>query len=84
MKAAIRNYEQWEEENWLRLYLAYKKLRRHYARVMRYAWLMLQLAAFLGAQIVKAFLLMLRLLLLSEPQIAQIERNEEWIFRHVK
>jgi hypothetical protein len=84
MKAAFRNYEQWEEENWLRLYFAYKNLRRHYALMLRYAWLIIQLAVFLGAQIVKAFLLMLRLLLLSEPQIARIERNEEWIFKHVK
>lgn len=84
MKAAIRYYEQWEEENWLRLDLAYKKFKRHYALALRYAWLMIQLAAFLGAQIIKAFLLMLRLLLLTEPQIARIERNEEWIFRHIK
>lgn len=70
MKAAREYKEQWEEANWLRLiYLA-----NQFNSVL---YNLLKKAA-------KALFLIIKLLLLTEPGLNRIEKDETWIFRQIK
>lgn len=84
MKAAQQHRQEWEEANWLRLIhinnQAYKALIGFFRKILIAANILL----YIFYKAFQAMLLMVKLLLLTEPAINKIERDETWIFRQIK
>ena len=84
MKAAKQYKEQWEEANLLRLIhigsQAYEILSGLFTKTL----IVINVLLFITYQAAKSLLIIIRLLLLTEPSINKIERDETWIFRQIK
>ena len=84
MKAAKQYKEQWEEANLLRLIFlgnqAYEALNKLINRTL----IAINILLFITYQAGKGLLLVIKLLLLTEPSLNKIERDETWIFRQIK
>lgn len=84
MKAAKQYKEQWEELNWLRLIYLGKQISELFNVIFKKITIALNLFLFISYLVIKTLWLFIKLLLLTEPSIQRIERDETWIFRQIK
>lgn len=84
MKAARLYKQQWEEANWLRLIHVANQLTKIFNAVLKCTVIAAHLILFINYQVIKYLLLIVNLLLLTEPSINRVERDETWIFRQIK
>ncbi len=84
MKAAKNYKEKWEEENLLILINFAEHFYERSSRIYNSAYRFMNVLLFIFYKLSKAFLLILKLVFLSEPMINKIERDESWIFRQIK
>lgn len=84
MKAEKSHLEKWEEENLIHLLnfseLFFEKFLSAYKSLYRFV----SIALFIIYKLSKTLLLILKVVFLSEPTIAKIERDDSWIFRQLK
>lgn len=84
MKAVKEYREQWEEANWLRLIGIAGQIYEHTNRILKRALILFNVLLYITYQAGKGLYLIIKLLLLTEPQLNRIERDETWIFRQIK
>ena len=84
MKAAKQYKEHWEEINWLRLVYLAQAINRAIYKLFRSASAAINVLLYLSYQAIKGLILVIKLLLLSEPELRRIEKDETWIFRQIK
>ena len=84
MKAAKEYREQWEEANLLRLIVTAERVYEKINHFLKQAIIVLNVLVYIMFQAIKGLLLIIKLLLMTEPAINRIERDETWIFRQIK
>jgi hypothetical protein len=84
MKAALLLTEQWEEANWRRLKRLTTEAHKGFRSLFKIALITANVFLYLIYQALKAFGLIIKLLLLTENSLNRIERDETWIFRQIK
>ena len=84
MKAAKQYKEHWEEVNWLRLVYLANVINRAIYKLLRNAGIAINVLLYLSYQAIKGLVMVFKLLLLSEPELRRVERDETWIFRQIK
>lgn len=84
MKAAKEYKQQWEEANWLRLIYLAGQLSEIINKILKKTAIAINVALYIIYQTIKGLLLIIKLLLLTEPSLNKIERDETWIFRQIK
>ncbi|MEQ1722027.1 MAG: hypothetical protein ABL930_02550 [Pseudobdellovibrio sp.] len=84
MKAAKQYKQQWEEANWIRLLFLANRIYEALNQIFKYILIGANVFLFIIYQAFKAFWLILKLLLLTEPSLIRIEKDETWIFRQIK
>ncbi len=84
MKAAREYKEQWEEANWLRLIYLANQFNSVLYNLLKKAAIVINVFLYIIYQAVKALFLIIKLLLLTEPGLNRIEKDETWIFRQIK
>ena len=84
MKAAKEYKEHWEEVNFLRLLHLAIEIHRTLNKYLKRAIVIFNVLLYIVYQAAKGLFLIIKLLLLTEPSLNRIERDETWIFRHIK
>lgn len=84
MKAAREYRQQWEEANWLRLIYLAHQLSEVFYKILKKALVITNVFLYILYQAIKGLLLIIKLLLLTQPSLNKIERDETWIFRQIK
>lgn len=84
MKAAREYRQQWEEANWLRLIYLANQLSEVFYKILKKALVITNVFLYIVYQAIKGLLLIIKLLLLTQPSLNKIERDETWIFRQIK
>ena len=84
MKAAREYKQQWEEANWLRLIYLANHLSEAFYKLLKKALIVINVFLYIIYQAFKGLLLIVKLLLLTQPSLNKIERDETWIFRQIK
>lgn len=84
MKAAKEYTQQWEEANWLRLIYIANQLSRLSYNLYKKIAIFINVFLFIIYQTIKGLLLIIKLLLLTQPSLNKIQRDETWIFRQIK
>lgn len=84
MKAARAYKQQWEEANWLRLIYIADQISLFLYKLIKKAVIVINVFLYIIYQALKAIYLIIKLLLLTEPGLNRIERDETWIFRQIK
>lgn len=84
MKAAREYKQQWEEANWIRLIYLAGQLSEIINKILKNTAIAINVALYIIYQAIKGLLLIIKLLLLTEPSLNKIERDETWIFRQIK
>lgn len=84
MKAAKEYREQWEEANLLRLINIASQIYEKINNILKHAIVVLNVLLYILFQAAKGLLLIIKLLLLTEPALNKIEKDETWIFRQIK
>lgn len=84
MKAAKAFKEQWEEANLLRLIYFANNVYGKINLFTKNALIFINVLLFIFYKAGHGLWLIVKVLLLSEPEINRIERDETWIFRQLK
>ncbi len=84
-KQVAKQYkEQWEEANLLRLIYISNQAYEILSGLFTKTLIAINVLLFITYQAAKGLLMIIKLLLLTEPGINRIERDETWIFRQIK
>lgn len=84
MKAVKAFKEQWEQANLLRLIYFANQLYAKLNQVAKAVLIIFNVLLFVFYKAGTSLWLIVKVLLLSEPEIKRIERDETWIFRQLK
>jgi hypothetical protein len=84
MKAAKAFREQWEEANLLRLIYFANNVYAKINLFAKRALILINVLIFIFYKAGHGLWLIVKVLLLSEPEFNRIERDETWIFRQLK
>lgn len=84
MKAALQLKDEWEEANWLRLISLSNSALASGKNFFKKSLIAANILLFIAYQALKALGLIVKILLLTEPSLNKIERDETWIFRQIK
>lgn len=84
MKAAKEYKEEWEEANYIRLIYLANAINEKINKLLKQAIIAANVLLYITYQAARGLYLIIKLLLLSEPNITRIERDETWIFRQIK
>ena len=84
MKEAREYKQQWEEANWLRLIYLANQFSEAFYKLLKKALIIINVFLYIIYQAFKGLLLIIKLLLLTQPSLNKIERDETWIFRQIK
>ena len=87
MKTTFEITKQWEEENWLRLLIAFKILKLFIKKIIQNTIVLMNIIFYINYQIIKFGLFIIKLLLLTqtmESRFPKVNNEETWIFRQIK
>lgn len=84
MKAVRAYREHWEEINLLRLIHAARLINEKLNGLFKIALICINVILYVNYRAFKGLWLIVKLLLLTEPRLMNIEQDETWIFRQIK
>ena len=84
MKAVKAYKEHWEETNLLRLLNVAAFVNERINVLAKTTLIFINVFLYINYRAAKGLYLVVKLLLLTEPRIMNVERDETWIFRQIK